>query len=1518
MYVGTFYGPPKANSTLANGEEIFRKIAIPIVERALAFKGPALIGGDFNRTLSESPFWATLQAHGWVDAAMLEYQRFGTIPPPTCKDATRHSFILLNPALIRTMTTCHTVDLVTFDAHPSLEAILNVDTLNQKRHVWALPRTTDEYIFDDELLEAHANKSCEQRATHFEQAEQTHNVEELYRQFTLAFEETFSKSAVTSDGQEVAIHASCCKRYNKPLKRTMPMAPPQIPVGRTGDFNPEVTSPNSSIRMHVKQCRRIQSLMRQLKANVTKQSDVAHSQCISLWNCILNASGYRQNFRTWILTQLQLWVPTDLPDGEYLLELYNTLRSWVQQEIQQFRVHQQRQIKERMHRDIAKGGREAFRRVRDAANPPLAYIGTLRQLDIKPQRWVKGGLKKLRYSGSCRFVIGMPIIFQEQTVKLVDIQPEYIEVDKPLRCYDYSALVAYQHDSTAVQSEMQDIVADAWQTYWSRDVAPPDATEWSNACDWVTALEDCPSCPYQDFTIDSWKMNLRKANKGSARGSCGFSVTELLKMPAKLTHWLFALFRIAETDAKWPGKFGVARVVLLTKPDGQPNDAMGLRPITILSTIYRQWSSFRSQQVFEFLGSQLPPQIGNIAKHISSDMLAAWFADTLENSQFYKAKLCGLVIDLKKCYNLIPRYPLAKLMIHMGIPEPYVIAHQGLLFQLARYLELAGEIKDLHSSSTGVPEGCAFSVVSMLVLTKCAAEIIIDNNSDLDVSLFADNWGIISKTVAALEEAVARLEAFLHDMKMQVSPAKSWLWGTTTWMRNQLRQIQLVGQHPPIRNHAVDLGCDITYTRKTSKVSTKKRITKSKRMLYKIKSTKYPRAFRKKMSNTLGAGVMGYGSELVHVTLAEWRSIRTASCHAIDRVRSGANGLLVLSTTGEFIDPHLRNLCRRIKFMRKFFQQFPDKKSKFLHKVAHAKQHRTGLAAAFRKAFADVGWTCLDNGVLKHCSGFSFAWVTASNKFIQQILGKFWSYHVAHHLRTRKDFDINSFNGRMFWKLIKHRSERHQGVLTSIACGKHVTNDILHKYALHIHDDKCAFCGEPDSKKHRIFQCTGLREVRGRYTSMITWLRRQKQAIFAFALCNDYLDALQIKRKHQIPFPEMRLPTGDERVILFVDGSAYFQDTGYWEHCLASAAVVRWDPITQQTVLVCRGMVPGLDHSSFRGESFAILQALQHCRRCDIYGDCQAAMDLLDELIHTTHIDGVCCKFSHPDIWNDIAWHIRQRQQGDIRSFKVKAHQVDGATAFQSEKWMAFANRSADEHAKAVFHDECSAIFNAMNKVVLRMQAQEHMMYQYHSYICEIADKYFEHVQSKPRDESMVPDFGAIQPTCPCLGPFVIAPGTLEQWPFGPKFAQRFACWWNNLVWTNDGIISSLELYIDFAISSGSMVPVWLKQNKWALREDNIVADESSLALNLQSRTWVRVLQWMLPKIEFPINVLPKGRGLHHVGYTIPVYSFAGRPKLHIGTQASHVLWNYFHRAGSTVRDMKACWHPSASAPSGA
>ena len=130
MYVASLYGPTHTN-TFFDPWSLLSSICTEVFDHAMAFKGPAVVMGDFNVNIEQIPRWSALQRLGWVDAAAFDACRRKVDPKPTSKDRARKSFILINPLLVQALLWCDTVAEFEFDAHPLLAADLNTEVLMQ-------------------------------------------------------------------------------------------------------------------------------------------------------------------------------------------------------------------------------------------------------------------------------------------------------------------------------------------------------------------------------------------------------------------------------------------------------------------------------------------------------------------------------------------------------------------------------------------------------------------------------------------------------------------------------------------------------------------------------------------------------------------------------------------------------------------------------------------------------------------------------------------------------------------------------------------------------------------------------------------------------------------------------------------------------------------------------------------------------------------------------------------------------------------------------------------------------------------------------------------------------------------------------------------------------------------------------------------------------------------------------------------------------------------------------------------
>ena len=96
-----------------------------------------------------------------------------------------------------------------------------------------------------------------------------------------------------------------------------------MPLGQT----------SMSLKRHVTQARRLLSLKRQLKARQQQPSAENHMQCTMLWNATCTATGFPHGFQSWVLHTLGWFVPTGLPDLDYVEALYQVFHEDVMEDV---------------------------------------------------------------------------------------------------------------------------------------------------------------------------------------------------------------------------------------------------------------------------------------------------------------------------------------------------------------------------------------------------------------------------------------------------------------------------------------------------------------------------------------------------------------------------------------------------------------------------------------------------------------------------------------------------------------------------------------------------------------------------------------------------------------------------------------------------------------------------------------------------------------------------------------------------------------------------------------------------------------------------------------------------------------------------------------------------------------------------------------------------------------------------------------------------------------------------------
>lgn len=196
-----------------------------------------------------------------------------------------------------------------------------------------------------------------------------------------------------------------------------------------------------------------------------------------------------------------------------------------------------------------------------------------------------------------------------------------------------------------------DVSADRWQTIlqFAQDKLPRGSLPWVPLD--VDALADCIS---------------RKKLTTSA-GLDGVSIADLRMMPRSVLQNFCRIFDTAEASGDWPSQVVDGRVTCLAKT-AAPQSASDFRPITVLGLVYRCYGTFHARHAIRALEDLLPHHLygsrpGRQAAQLWSHILWA-----IEFSFDQNIRLTGLIADIQKAFNHLPREVVMACCLWLGLP----------------------------------------------------------------------------------------------------------------------------------------------------------------------------------------------------------------------------------------------------------------------------------------------------------------------------------------------------------------------------------------------------------------------------------------------------------------------------------------------------------------------------------------------------------------------------------------------------------------------------------------------------------------------------------------------------------------------------------------------------------------------------------------------------------------------------------------------------------------------------------
>lgn len=191
----------------------------------------------------------------------------------------------------------------------------------------------------------------------------------------------------------------------------------------------------------------------------------------------------------------------------------------------------------------------------------------------------------------------------------------------------------------------------------------------------------------------------------------------------------------------------------------------------------------------------------------------------IEHAYGNDSEVAGTVIDLVKCFNTLPRKVLQNLAQHVGIPDTVIGPWNQALDQMTRRFQVRGATGRPISSSTGYPEGCALSVVAMVVCNLGLEIYMYHCFPKVQTWSFVDNIEVLAKSAQHAVEALEGLLEFSDLLDLQIDIDKSYLWCNTPSGRKTIQAAGCTRKYI-----ARDLGGHMNYTKLCTNASIQEKI----------------------------------------------------------------------------------------------------------------------------------------------------------------------------------------------------------------------------------------------------------------------------------------------------------------------------------------------------------------------------------------------------------------------------------------------------------------------------------------------------------------------------------------------------------------------------------------------------------------------------------------------------------------------------------------------------------------------
>ena len=238
------------------------------------------------------------------------------------------------------------------------------------------------------------------------------------------------------------------------------------------------------------------------------------------------------------------------------------------------------------------------------------------------------------------------------------------------------------------------------------------------------------------------------------------------------------------------------------------------RPITVFSSLYRFWASTCAKALLRQWATWLPEAVTGSVPGRSARDVSLTIECQVEQALLFHQPMAGFSLDIVKCFNQVPRAPLRHLLLHLHVPADIVTTWMSFLDTMTRHSVFGGALGLPTGSTTGIPEGCPFSVLAMVAI--CWYLSAMPRAADVCLYTYVDNLSWLASRAPSLQTAISTAIGFCNSLLLPIDWKKSFAWATTkrlrVWLQTDAQALLPEGAQLAVVKTAKDLGVHYRFT----------------------------------------------------------------------------------------------------------------------------------------------------------------------------------------------------------------------------------------------------------------------------------------------------------------------------------------------------------------------------------------------------------------------------------------------------------------------------------------------------------------------------------------------------------------------------------------------------------------------------------------------------------------------------------------------------------------------------------